>query len=296
MILDPEVYRLPRETQLQVTLTRHRDGKVFLPPVLDGQSQLTDEGSYLLVNGDNYGAGYCLSFSVGKTALGDSSYWGDYTVRITGLYTLDGQHAPLEYTVRFFDAENLSQPSDWAAEEVLEAARLSLIPEDLTDFYQQPITRMEFCRLTMQAIRERTGLTNEELVERYRLPGMLTTFSDCTDPDVLAAAAIGMVFGPGDGTFHPGDRITRQDAAVMLLQAAAALDLPLTEGDGLLYRDIDAIAPYARSAVGWVSGVRDGVSAKPVMGGVGEGCFDPMSVYTREQAMLTILRLFRWQP
>ena len=104
VILDTAVYRVPRETQLQVTLTRHRDGKVFVLPVLDGQAQLTAEGSYLLVNSDNYGTGCCLSFSVGKNALGDSSYWGDYTVSITGLYTLDGQHAPMEYTVRFFDA------------------------------------------------------------------------------------------------------------------------------------------------------------------------------------------------
>ena len=293
--LDTAVYRIPRETQLQVTLTRHRDGKVFVPPVLDGQAQLTAEGSYLLVNSDNYGTGCCLSFSVGKSALGDSSYWGDYTVSITGLYTLDGQHAPMEYTVRFFDANNISQPSGWAVDEVLDAARLALIPEDLTDFYQKPITRMEFCRLTMQAIREKTGLTNEALVDLYRQPGLLTTFSDCTDPDVLAAAAIGVVYGPGDGTFLPGNLITRQDAAVLLMQAAAALNLPLDADDGLLYQDAEHISGYARAAVGWVSCVRDGVSSKTVMAGVGDGRFDPMGTYTREQAVLTLLRLFRWE-
>ena len=295
VILDPEVYRVPRETQLQVTVTRRRDGKVFVPPVLDGQSQLTDEGSYLLVNSENYGAGCCISFSIGKTALGDSSYWGDYTVSITGLYTLDGQHAPMEYTVRFFDAEAISRTSDWAMDEVLAAAQLSLIPEDLTDFYQKPITRMEFCRLAMQAIRQKTGLTNEELVEQYRLPGVLTTFTDCTDPDVLAAAAIGVVFGPGDGTFHPGDLITRQDAAVLLMQAAIALKQPVEVTDSLLYQDADRISAYAQPAVSWVSGVRDGVSGKTVMGGVGDSRFDPMSSYTREQAILTLLRMFRWE-
>ena len=295
VILDPEVYLVPRETQLQVTVTRHRDGKVFVPPVLDGQSQLTDEGSYLLVNSENYGAGCCISFSIGKTALGDSSYWGDYTVSITGLYTLDGQHALVEYTVRFFDAEAISRTSDWAMDEVLAAAQLSLIPEDLTDFYQKPITRMEFCRLAMQAIRQKTGLTNEELVEQYRLPGVLTTFTDCTDPDVLAAAAIGVVFGPGDGTFHPGDLITRQDAAVLLMQAAIALKQPVEVTDSLLYQDADRISAYAQPAVSWVSGVRDGVSGKTVMGGVGDSRFDPMSSYTREQAILTLLRMFRWE-
>ena len=293
VILDTAVYRIPRETQLQVTVTRHRDGKVFVPPVLDGQSQLTDEGTYLLVNNQNYGAGCCVSFSIGKSELGDGSYWGDYTVNIAGLYTLDGQHAPLEYTVRFFDAGKISQPSSWAAEEITEAARLALIPEDLTDFYQQPITRMEFCRLTMQTLRQATGMTNEELVERFRLPGDLTTFSDCTDPDVLAAAAIGAVYGPGDGTFHPGDLISRQDAAVLLMQAAAAVDIPLQGGSGLFYRDMDTISAYALAAVNWVSTARDGVSSKTVMAGVGDGRFDPMGTYTREQAVLTLLRMFR---
>ena len=296
VILDTAVYRIPRETQVQVTLTRHRDGKVFVPPVLDGQAQLTAEGSYLLVNSDNYGTGCCLSFSVGKSALGDSSYWGDYTVSITGLYTLDGQHAPMEYTVRFFDANNISQPSGWAMDEVMDAARLALIPEDLTDFYQKPITRMEFCRLTMQAIREKTGLTNEELVDLYRRPGLLTTFSDCTDPDVLAAAAIGAVFGPGDGTFRPEGLISRQDAAVMLMQAAAAVGAEVLPLDGLLYKDMEHISTYARPAVLWTSQMRDSVSGKPVMAGVGDGKFDPLGNYTREQAMLTALRLFRVEP
>lgn len=295
VILDTATYRIPRETQLQITVTRHRDGKTFVIPVLDGQAQLTDEGTYLLVNDQNYGAGCCISFSIGKTALGDDSYWGDYTVSIAGLYTLDGQHAPMEYTVRFFDAENLSQPSAWATEEVTEAARLALIPEALTDFYQKPITRMEFCRLTMQTIREKTGMTNEELVEQYRLPGVLTTFSDCTDPDVLAAAAMGVVYGPGDGTFLPGNLISRQDAAVLLMQAAAAVDLPLGSDSGLLYADMEQISLYAQPAVAWVSQVRDSVSAKSVMAGVGDGRFDPMGTYTREQAVLTLLRMFRWQ-
>jgi len=291
--LDANTYAPPVESQLQVTVTRHRDGKVFLPPVLDGQAQLSADGTYLLVSTEEYGSGYCLSFSIGKTLLGESSYLGDYTVRVEGLYTKKGQAAPLDYTVRFFDAENLSRPSVWALEEVTDAARLELIPEALTDFYQQPITRLEYCRLTMQVLRQKTGLTTEELVAQYALPGLTPGFSDCDDPEVLAAAAIGAVFGPGDGTFRPEGQITRQDAAVMLLQAAAAVGAQVLPMEGLLYQDMDQVSTYARLAVLWTSQVRDQVSGKPVMAGVGGGRFDPLSNYTREQAMLTALRLFR---
>ena len=199
----------------------------------------------------------------------------------------------MEYTVRFFDAENLSQPSAWALEEVQDAARLELLPEDLTDFYQQPITRLEYCRLTMQILRQKTGLTTEALVEQYALPGPRPVFSDCKDPEVLAAAAIGAVFGPGDGTFRPQGLISRQDAAVMLLQAAAAVGAEVLPIDGLMYADADQISTYARLAIQWTSQVRDAVSGKPVMAGVGGGRFDPLGNYTREQAMLTALRLFR---
>lgn len=81
----------------------------------------------------------------------------------------------------------------------------------------------------------------------------------------------------------------------MLLQASAAVGMEVRPMEGLLYADSDKIAPYARMAVMWTSAVRDSVSAMPVMAGVGGGKFDPMGTYTREQAMLTALRLFRAQ-
>ena len=59
--LDANTYAPPVESQLQVTVTRHRDGKVFLPPVLDGQAQLSADGTYLLVSTEEYGSGYRLS-------------------------------------------------------------------------------------------------------------------------------------------------------------------------------------------------------------------------------------------
>ena len=109
-------------------------------------------------------------------------------------------------------------------------------------------------------------------------------------------AAIGAVRGMGDGTFRPGNSITRQDAAVLLLQSAKALGLTFASAEGLLYGDQSDIAPYARPAVAWASNIRDGVSFNPVMAGVGGGLFAPQGHYTREQAILTLLRLYRSEP
>ena len=90
--------------------------------------------------------------------------------------------------------------------------------------------------------------------------------------------------------------ITRQDAAVLLLQSANALGLTFASTEGLLYGDQSDIAPYARPAVAWASNIRDGVNFNPVMAGVGGGLFAPQGHYTREQAILTLLRLYRSEP
>jgi len=129
--LDPDRYQTPREERLQVVVTRLRDGRQFVPSLLDGQLQLNEEGSYLLVSTASYGTGSCITFSIGKSELGEEQYLGDYTVSITGLRYRDGSEAPLTYTVRFFDPDALSQPSDWAQEEVAQATELTLLPESL---------------------------------------------------------------------------------------------------------------------------------------------------------------------
>ncbi len=291
--LDPTLYALPDEKSVQVRVTRLDDGAVFSPAVLDNRETLDQSDTYLLVSTKAYGTGPCVSFSIGRDDLGRESYLGHYRVELTGLRYLDGSETNLTYTVRFFDPAHLSAPAYWAAEEVTQAATLGLVPESLLDLYDTPITRLEFCRLAMQAIRLATGLDNAGLTARFAPEGPPVTFTDCSDPDVLAAAAIGAVRGMGDGTFRPGSSITRQDAAVLLLQSAQALGLELPEVPPLTYADSDLVREYAVTAVSWACGAADAVTQNPVMAGVGENRFDPRGTYTREQAVLTLLRLYR---
>ena len=79
----------------------------------------------------------------------------------------------------------------------------------------------------------------------------------------------------------------------MLKQAAEAVGAPVSAQGDLLYLDAANIADYAREAVLWAGRSVDLQSGKPVMQGVGQGRFDPLGQYTREQAVLTVLRLFR---
>ncbi len=291
--LDPAVYALPDETALQVRVTRLSDGAVFSPTVLDNRETLDSNGTYLLVSGKQYGLGPCISFSIGREDLQREAYLGDYLVEIYGLYSTEGLETHLTYTVRFFDPENLSAPASWAAEEVTQAALLELVPDSLMDLYGQSITRLEFCRLAMQTLRQATGLTNMELIARYARPDQWVHFTDCHDQDVLTAAAIGAVRGVGNDLFRPEKSITRQDAAVLLLQTAQAVGIVPQEALPLPFADGDLIRDYARQAVAWACSVTDLVTGTPVMAGVGPEEFSPLGTYTREQAILTLLRLYR---
>lgn len=283
--LDPGQLTLPAENELTATLTRLRDGAVFsvtggtLPETLDGSAP------YLLVNDPGYGLGACVSFCFGPDAAGER-WLGDYTVALTGLRTRAGEPYTLEYSIRFYDCTALSQPSAWARDSVAEAAEASLLPQALTDQYQWELTRLEFCRLVMTLWRQAGGAEPET--------AEAPVFSDCEDPDVRAAAAQGIVSGDGNGHFVPGRALRRQEAAVMLRRTAQALGLAEPESTLLpAYGDESDIQPYAREAVLWAAAVTDPGSGSPLMAGVGWGRFDPMGPYTREQGLVTVLRLFR---
>lgn len=294
VILDPEVYALPDFGQLTVTVTRLWDGASVTPAPAPAPDCLDGVTPYVRLSTAAYGLGPCITFSPGAALLDTGPLLGDYTVSISGLKTLSGADAPLTYTVRFFDPAALSAPSLWAEEELLQAEELGLLPDFLTDRYQQPITRLEFCRLAMSLLRQSGS---------DALSGLspAAPFSDCGHPDVLAAAALGLVLGAGDGTFRPADSITRQDAATLLARLAWLLFTPTAAepsaaGFDLAFADADAIAGYARPAVARLSALRDGITGMPVLAGSADGRFLPRGDFTREQAVLTALRLYRSLP
>lgn len=109
-------------------------------------------------------------------------------------------------------------------------------------------------------------------------------FTDTSDRHVVEAYQLGIVNGKSEGRFEPNASITRQEAAVMLRNTAAVLeiDAPLSVSS---FADINDIAPWAKDAVDFVS------SAK-IMDGTGNGRFSPQGLYTRQQAYITILRIY----
>ena len=96
----------------------------------------------------------------------------------------------------------------------------------------------------------------------YRLAGEPETdaanpFTDVKDDAYFAkavawAAEQGIVLGRGDGTFAPGEDVTRQDMVVMLYRYAVSVDKTGAAGaETLDFTDADEVLAYAKQAVAW---------------------------------------------
>lgn len=187
--------------------------------------------------------------------------------------------AVIDPTVPPFD-----EPSDWAMEDVEAAADLGILPEALDCNYVTDITREEFCALIKGYIEARTGERIDRFCKGYE-DAVNISFSDTSDKATLSIAALGIVNGYPDGTFHPGDNIIRQDAAIMLGRLAKVLGAEFS-GPAKAYTDRAQISPYAVPGVDFVSGLG-------IMNGNANGSFSPQANITREEAVITVMNAWR---
>jgi len=173
-------------------------------------------------------------------------------------------------------AQGHSQPSTWAESYVTAAIAAGLVPEALQSHHTQNITRAEFARLAVTLYEYITG---EEIAGRVR-------FHDTRDINVERAAYIGVVTGVGDGNFAPERNLTREQAAVMLSRLAYILEQPLP-AQAATFADNAQVSDWAADAVGQMQ-------ATGIMGGIGDNRFAPQGAYTREQSIITIMRLLEF--
>lgn len=169
----------------------------------------------------------------------------------------------------------VEKPSAWAETQVDQAVDANLVPKSLQSKYTQAITRSEFCALAV-ALYE---TVNGEITGRK-------SFTDTTDVNVEKCAYIGVVSGMNaeETIFSPDSQLTREQAAAMLSRLALAIGKPLTP-KAATFSDNSSISFWAFDAVGQMQ-------ASGIMSGVGNNTFAPKSDYTREQSILTILRLY----
>ncbi|HJC00955.1 MAG TPA: S-layer homology domain-containing protein [Candidatus Flavonifractor merdavium] len=214
-------------------------------------------------------------------------FGGSFVLPESGIFTVTTMDA-MTYTQSIFVSADGSssttepepttdpadQPSSWAAEQVNAAIDAGIVPEALQSQYTQTATRAEFCALATALYETATG---KEITER-------ATFSDTSDVNVEKMAGLGVVGGVGDGKFNPDGQLNREQAATILARLAEALGKPLPASEPT-FADNGSISAWAKAAVGQMQ-------ASGVMSGTGSNSFSPLQPYTREQCMMTTLRLF----
>lgn len=168
----------------------------------------------------------------------------------------------------------LNSASSWARDDIVRSIGLGLVPVSFQNEYRQQTTRAEFCALAV-AIYE--TVMGRVITER-------AAFNDTNDINVLKMGALGVVQGVGGGNFAPNRELTREQAATMLSRLAGVMGTPLPAHTAT-FTDMGNASGFAIDAIGQMQ--RSGI-----MGGVGSDRFAPRDPYTREQSIITILRMF----
>jgi|GEM_PF-2299001 len=161
----------------------------------------------------------------------------------------------------------------WAKEYVEKAITAGFVPLHLQTDYSKGITRAEFSTLAVAVYERLLG----------KIDGRIA-FDDTTDKNVEKLASIGVVSGVGNNKFDPDSLLTREQAAVILSRLSEALGQPFIHRYPA-FDDNISISPWAIESVGRVS-------AAGMMIGTGENMFSPLEIYTREQGIITIKRMF----
>ena len=202
-----------------------------------------------------------------RTSYTDGTY-GTYFLEVVGSGTTQPEPEPEPEPAA-------DEPSSWAAEQVNAAIAAGIVPQSLQSKYTHTATRAEFCALAVELYETVKG---SEIAERV-------SFTDTDDVNVEKMAALGVVSGVGNDKFNPDGALTREQAATMLARLANALGKHLAE-QAPTFADNGSISSWAYDAVGQVQGAG-------IMDGTGNNMFAPQNSYTREQSILTAMRLFQ---
>lgn len=176
--------------------------------------------------------------------------------------------------------KNLDSASEWAREAITGAVVKGFVPYDLQSSYRSVITRAEFCRLAMRWMQYATGKSSDAILAEKGLARDASAFTDTSDPDILAAYALGITNGVGNRQFNPDGQFDRQQAATMIMNVCRALGVEVSSPPPSGFADLKDAADWARQGI-------DFVRANGIMSGVGNNYFDPKALYTREQSIMT---------
>ncbi len=218
-----------------------------------------------------------------NTALRELWCYNNYFPSKSAIIGLDESKLDVfEFIPQKSSVPNLSTASTWAADHIKLAYAKGFLPAELQNNYQVPITRGEFVRLAMSWLRYYTGQSDDELLASRGLTR--GAFSDTADPVILAAAALGITAGVGNGNFGVDGQFNREQAAVMLANVFRILGEDTENAPEYGFTDIETASEWARGAINYAADTG-------VMAGVGGNRFDPRGTFSREQSIIVFNKM-----
>lgn len=181
---------------------------------------------------------------------------------------------------RLADLAKTSGVSDWAKDDINKAiAEGWLGSGDFGGNYTQNITRERFCDVAY------AGLLKKGYEPAH---SDFSPFTDISSPTVSSLYQSGIISGKSETMFAPNDYITREEAATILYRMARFMNIDLPDvTDGVYFVDEAEISDWALTAV-------KVMREMGVMNGTSDNIFSPDDVYTVEQAIVTMVRLYEY--
>jgi len=163
---------------------------------------------------------------------------------------------------------------EWAKNAILSLSNKGIVYgiEDGVFAPGEAVTREQFAIMLVRALGIETAMTEEGFTD--------VNADHWAYRGIMTAAKAGIVAGNTDGSFGLGEKITRQDIAVMVYRASG-LEMGSEKLD---FTDSDEIADYAKEAV-------EVLTSNKILSGMGDGTFAPMAEANRAQAAQIIYNL-----
>lgn len=167
--------------------------------------------------------------------------------------------------------------SKWAADSIETAREINIISGNCN--FPGAITREEFCELVFNYIKNFPG-------SAFSVGIIKPPFTDTDNEHIEVLNALGIVKGKSETEFAPNDSLTREEAAAILCRLI-----------NKIYPGWDATAQYfdftdSGEISDWAMNDIQVICNMGIMQGVGDNQFAPKDLYTTEQAVATLVRVY----
>ena len=171
-------------------------------------------------------------------------------------------------------------PSAWAAAEVSAAIEAGLVPESMQKGYQEEVTRGAVANIFINLIEQASRMSIAMLMAEKGVETDPGAFTDTDDPAVLAANALGIIHGIGDGRFDPDGTLLRAQIAGIICRVANVLDV---DTEGYTHAFSDVAGHWVEAEIGWPVHME-------IIRGISSTEFNPDGTLTTEQAIAITYR------